>query len=250
MNPASEQHNIEIHENRISWDKKPSLQKAYGHFYSLIAAQVDYQLPGVKLEVGSGMGNIKKFIPDCMTSDLFPNPWLDRVESVYGLSFPDSSVSNLILFDVWHHLEYPANALAEAKRVLVPGGKLILMEPAMSVLGRMVYGRCHHEPVGFEIPLSARIADMTQPDSNRYFAAQSSAHRVFKNQEIPKLLGGWNLQSVKEITSFAYWGTGGFSGPQLYPDQLYPLIHGMDKILRIIPSLFAARLLVVLSKTT
>jgi SAM-dependent methyltransferase len=249
MNLPSEKHNIEIHENRISWDKKPSLQKAYGYFYSLIAAQVDCQLPGVKLEVGSGMGNIKKFIPDCVTSDLFPNPWLDRVESVYGLSFPDSSVSNLILFDVWHHLEHPANALAEARRVLVPGGKLILMEPSMSVLGRMVYGRFHHEPVGFEIPLSVQIADMTQPDSNRYFAAQSSAHRVFKNHELPSLLEGWKMESMQQITSFAYWGSGGFSGPQLYTDQLYPLIHGLDKILGLFPELFAARLLVVLRKT-
>jgi SAM-dependent methyltransferase len=248
MNLPSEQHNIEIHENRISWEKKPSLQKAYGHFYSLIAAQVDYQLPGVKLEVGSGMGNIKKFIPDCVTSDLFPNPWLDRVESVYGLSFPDSSVSNLILFDVWHHLEHPANALAEARRVLVPGGKLILMEPAMSLLGKMVYGRCHHEPVGFDIPLSAEMADMTHPDSNRYFAAQSSAHRIFKNRELPKLLEGWNIESIKQITSFAYWGSGGFSGPQLYPDHLYSVIHTMDKILGLLPSLFAARLLITFKK--
>jgi len=247
--PEAIQHNIEIHENKIAWDKKASLRKAYGHLYSLIAAQVDYQLPGFKLEVGSGMGNIKKLLPDCITSDLFPNPWLDCVESIYNLNFPNSSVSNLILFDVWHHLEHPANALAEARRVLVPGGRIILMEPAMSVVGRMVYGRCHHEPVGFAIPLSAEITDMTQPDANRYFASQSSAHRVFKNRELPKLLEGWNIESIQQITSFAYWGTGGFSGPQLYPDRFYPVIHGMDKILGLFPSLFAARLLVVLRRT-
>lgn len=117
----------------------------------------------------------------------------------------------------------------------------------MSVLGRMVYGRCHHEPVGFDIPLSAEIADMTQLDANRYFAAQSSAHRVFENRELPKLLEGWHIEFIKQITSFAYWGTGGFSGPQLYPDQLYPVIHGLDKILGLFPSLFSARLLITLT---
>lgn len=242
------QHNIEIHLNRLAWEKKPSLQKVYGHLYSDIAAQVDYQLPGVKLEVGSGMGNIKKLIPDCITSDLFPNPWLDRVESIYELSFSNNSVSNLILFDVWHHLEKPANALEEARRVLVPGGKLIIMEPAMSLLGQIVYGKCHHEPLGFDIPLSPQLADMSQPDVNRYFAAQSSAHRVFINREVPELLGGWNIESINQITSFAYWGTGGFSGPQLYPDSFYSLVRGIDKILGYIPSLFAARLLIILKK--
>jgi SAM-dependent methyltransferase len=247
--PDANQHNIEIHKNRVAWEKKPSLQKAYGNFYSLISAQVDYQLPGFKLEVGSGMGNIKRFVPDCITSDLFPNPWLDRVESIYGLNFPDNSVSNLILFDVWHHLEHPSNAMEEARRVLVHGGKLIIMDPAMSLLGRVVYGKCHHEPVGFDIPISAEAADMTLPDANQYFAAQSFAHRIFKNRELPTLLEGWNLEPVKEITSFAYWGTGGFSGPQLYPDLFYPVIHMMDKMLGIFPSLFAARLMITLRKS-
>ena len=86
-----------------------------------------------------------------MITDLFPNPWIDRVESAYNLSFSDNSISHLILFDVWHHLEYPVNALKEAHRVLTSGGTLIIMEPAMSVLGRIVYGKFHHEPLGLSL---------------------------------------------------------------------------------------------------
>jgi hypothetical protein len=46
-------------------------------------------------------------IPECVTTDIFPNPWLDRVENAYALNFADASVGNLILFDVFHHLEFP-----------------------------------------------------------------------------------------------------------------------------------------------
>ena len=66
------------------------------------------------------------------------------------MSFEDGSVANLILFDVWHHLEYPAAALAEFHRVLVPQGRLIIFDPAMGLLGRIVYGLFHHEPLGLK----------------------------------------------------------------------------------------------------
>ena len=35
---------------------------------------------------------------------------------------PTERWSNLILFDVWHHLEYPGSAMAEFARVLAPKG--------------------------------------------------------------------------------------------------------------------------------
>jgi SAM-dependent methyltransferase len=152
------------------------------------------------------------------------------------------------LFDVWHHLEHPANALAEFRRVLVPRGRVILLEPAMSVVGRMVYGSCHHEPLGFNTSLSDQLTDLSGPNSTPYFAAQSSAHRIFVRRELPGLLDGWEIRTIRPIISFAYLGSGGFRGPQLYPQAFYQLVKLADRILGLAPSLFAARLLVCISK--
>ena len=201
-------------------------------------------MPGLKVKLGSGMGNIRDHIPECIITDLFPNPWLDRVENAYNLSFPDASVGHLILFDVWHHLEYPANALAEFRRVLVPRGWVILLEPAMSVAGRLIYGNCHHEPLGFDTPLSGRLTDLDAPERTRYFAAQSSCHRIFLRRELPGLLEGWEVCTIRPITSFAYFGSGGFRGRQLCPGFLYPLVKLANRILGCASWLFAARLLV------
>ncbi len=100
-------------------------------------------MPGLVVELGSGMGHIKEHLPDCITTDLFPNEWLDRVEDAYHLTFDTGAVSHLILFDVWHHLAYPGTALGEFHRVLVDRGKVIIFDPAMGVLGRFVFGNFH-----------------------------------------------------------------------------------------------------------
>ena len=49
--------------------------------------------------------------------------------SVYSIPFPDETFDAVTLLDVIEHLDHPVTALKEIKRVLRPGGKLILMFP-------------------------------------------------------------------------------------------------------------------------
>ena len=193
------------------------------------------------------MGNIKEHLPDCLTTDVFPNPWLDRVENAYDLSFADSAVSHLILFDVWHHLEYPGTALKEFSRVLTPRGRLIIFDPAMGLLGRFVFGRFHHEPLGTHDPIQWDApAGFCRQDPG-YYAAQGNASRVFGSGEFAGRLGSWRITEVAYYSSLAYLGSGGFRGPQLYPTAALPAFNCLDSVLSRIPSL-ASRMLVVLEK--
>ena len=59
---------------------------------------------------------------------------------------------------------------------------------------------------------------------------------------------GWEICAIRPITSFAYFGSGGFQGRQLCPELLYPLVKLADGVLGWAPWLFAARLLVCISK--
>lgn len=104
-------HNKEINENLTYWQNKPILQTIYNDFYALIGAQVDRSQEGLIVELGSGIGNLKQHIPECICTDVFPNPWIDQVENAYRMSFADESVSNLILFDVFHHWNTPRRHL-------------------------------------------------------------------------------------------------------------------------------------------
>ena len=244
----AEQHNIEIYRNREAWARKPLLQAVYRGFYQRIASRLNTEAAGLTVELGSGMGNIKEVVPECITTDIFPNEWLDRQENAYRLSFETGTVANLILFDVWHHLQYPGTALREFERVLSPGGRLILFEPAMGLLGRLVYAAGHHEPVALHQPIEWFAPDGFSADDARYFAAQSHAHRIFVRRETGAELRAWDVIEVCPFSSLAYLLSGGFSKPQLCSVHALPLLNRIDRVLSSLPGLFAVRLLVVLEK--
>ncbi len=242
-----EQHNIEIRENRELWEKKPLLRKVYGQFYREITRRLNPTIPGLIVELGSGMGNIKEHIPGCITTDIFPNPWLDHVENAYHLSFGQGEVSHLILFDVWHHLKYPGAALQEFARVLSPGGRIIVFDPAMGLIGRFVFGHFHHEPLGLEDKIEWNAPDGFTGSEDKYYAAQGNASRVFGSEELKSELRMWHVIEVKHFSGLAYVASGGFRGPQLYPAALWPFFNQMDSVLSRF-SWLASRMLVVLEQ--
>ena len=240
------QHSVEIEQNRKYWRQKPLLQQVYQRFYASIAGRL---VGGSKLELGSGIGQIKEFIPDCITSDLFHNPGVDRLESAYTLSFADVSLNNIILFDVWHHLEYPGSALAEMWRVLAPGGRVVIFDPAMGIIPRMVYGLFHHEPLGFGQPIHWQPPHDLDLNNAPYFAAQARAWRVFYRQEGTAYLADWNILECSTWSDFAYLGSGGFSKPAMYPPACLRWIESIDRCLTWISRpVFAGRMLIVLEK--
>jgi SAM-dependent methyltransferase len=241
-------HDREIHENARLWEKKPLLREIYSGFYAQITRRIDRSIPGEILEIGSGIGNLKMHLADCVTSDLFQNPWLDRIENAYALSCADSSVSHLVLFDVWHHLEFPGTALREFHRVLRRGGRVILFEPAMGLLGRIVFGLFHHEPLGLGRPIEWEAPADFSADKACYFAAQASASRIFVRGEHADKFAAWNVREVGQFPGLAYLGSGGFRGPQLYPRAMLPFLQWLDRLLVKMPRLFAARMLVLLEK--
>lgn len=238
------QHNKEIHENLQRWNSKPLLQKIYFDFYREIRKMLNFNIKGDILEIGSGVGKIKEIIPEAITSDIHANEWLDRQESAYKINFPDRSLSNLILFDVFHHLEYPAAALKEFSRTLKQNGRLIIFEPSMSLIGKIVFGLFHDEPLGIKDKIKVNIPKKIQ--ENSYYAAQSNATRLFVANEHPKLLTGWKIIETKRIAALSYVLSGGFSKPQMYPIAFYKYFKMSERLLDLFPGIFSTRLLIVL----
>ena len=136
-----------LRRHQLVWQKKPILQLLYKEWYQEIA---EWLQPGRTLEVGGGTGNLKEFAPSVVCTDIVKLPWLDAVVDAQQLPFAKSSLANIVLFDALHHLENVRYFFDEALRVLQPGGRVIIMDPYISVSSWPVYHFLHPEPVDFD----------------------------------------------------------------------------------------------------
>jgi SAM-dependent methyltransferase len=244
MTAPRAQHQAEIERNLIAWEAKPLLKEIYAGFYRRILVLIDPAIPGRIVEIGSGIGNLKAHLPDVLATDLFPNPWLDLSCDAYEMPFLPESLSHLVLFDVFHHLRAPNAFLREARRVLVPAGRLILFEPYISWSSYPFYGLLHHEPVGWRVPIS-RAESIARPHD--YYAAQGNATRLFFQKGIPGGPVDWAIFHAERFSCFHYLLSGGFSKPAFYPARWLEALQRCDAKLSCWPRMFGGRCLVGLA---
>src|ERR1700686_3368736 len=141
--------------HRDLWEKKQSLRLLYGDFHRRLLESCP---PGRVLDIGSGTAHIKDFRPDIVSTDILPFPGIDGVADAHRLPFPNKLFSGVVMLDVLHHLERPIEFLKEASRVLKPGGRLAMIEPAMTTVARRFYDRFHEEPVDMRVDPFAPVA--------------------------------------------------------------------------------------------
>lgn len=205
-------------EQRRAWESRPLVRRLYTGWYQLIAARLA-PVPGPTVEVGSGCGTFKEFMPATIATDVFATPWADRIADAERLPFADGELANLVMIDVLHHVQRPAAALAEAERTLAPGGRLIMVEPYCSPLSAFGYRRFHHEPLDLTADPDARAVASSDDPFDANIALPTL---IFWRR--PELLERWApaLRAIerRRLAWLAYPLSGGFTGRRLLPEWL------------------------------
>lgn len=234
------------HDARDAWMRKPSLRAVYTDLYRQLAARC---VPGLTVEVGGGSGNFKDFAPDTVSTDIVSAPWLDAVADASRLPFADGSVSNIVLFDVLHHIEFPVLFLDEATRALRPGGRVIFSEPAITPVSNIFYTYLHPEPVDMNADIFT--SGTPDPDRDPFDANQAIPSLMMRRQRdrFEARFPGLAIAESRLTSLLAYPMTGGFRSWTLIPGALVPPVLGLERILLpLLGPLMAFRILGVIER--
>ncbi len=231
--------------HREVWESKPLLRELYGEWFEMIASHLG---PGSTVEIGSGPSRFAEFQKEVITTDIVSVPWIDLVMDAARIPLKDNSVGNLVMLDVFHHIENPGNFLDEAERVLSPGGRVIMVEPYVSPFSYLVYNFIHEEAVNMkEDPFTpAEPSGQSLPfDGNGALPTLTFWRRADRFKE---RWPGLEI-SRKELFSFILYPlSGGYGFPGLIPRGCVPLVRLIEKSLRPFSRLLSFRTLVVLNK--
>ena len=153
------------------------------------------------------------------------------------------------MVDVLHHVEFPIRFFREAERFLRPGGRIIMVEPAITWGSTLFYRLFHQEPVFMSAdPL---VEGTPNPSRDPYEF----------NQAIPTLIATKHRErffrlfpnfSISRVEWFSFWGyplSGGFKRWSLIPAGFAPRLLGFER--RVEPTFgrwMAFRMLLVIEK--
>lgn len=205
--------------------KKPFLRKIYEQWYS----QIKDSLPlkgGPVLELGTGAGFLKNYIPDLVTSDIMPIKGIDLASNALHLPFAANSLRAIVMINVLHHIHDVDIFFQEGNRCIKNKGVMIMIEPWVSAWSKVVYSNFHHEPFepeaqSWKLPLGGPLS-----------GGNDALPWIIFNRDFKKFKhehSYWIIKSVTPGRPLNYLLSGGVSLRNLVPGWMYTPLACIEK---------------------
>ncbi|MFH2045372.1 MAG: methyltransferase domain-containing protein [Pseudomonadota bacterium] len=226
--------------------EKKFLKKLYNEFYSMILKELpaDYNAP--ILEIGSGGGFLKEYIPGLLTSEILMIKDVDTVLDARNIPFKENSLSGIVMLNVFHHIPSINSFLKQASFCIKQKGLLVMIEPWVSPWSEFVYKHLHHEPFDPE----TKEWSLTKDDSPLSHANSALPWIVFERDKdvFEQKYPNWKIKNLTLHTPFCYILSGGVSMRSFMPGWLFKFFHGLEKSTAFWNKYLAMFALIVLEK--
>jgi hypothetical protein len=206
---------------------KPFLRQIYNQWYLSISNALPTNITGPVLELGSGGGFLKKYIPNLITSEILQTPGVDVVLDGQRLPFQNQSLRGIVMLDVLHHLPDSKQFFKDASLCVQTGGAIVMIEPWVTPWSKFVYNNLHHEPFDADVEewKFPRGGPLSQANSALPWIIFFRDRSIFENKH-PE----WKIQDVSLHTPFAYLLSGGVSMRSLMPGFFYNIFRLLAEI--------------------
>jgi|YelNatPaOPRAMG01_1025707.scaffolds.fasta_scaffold10824_6 SAM-dependent methyltransferase len=208
--------------------EKSFLRHIYIEWYKSIVSDLPKK-DGPILELGSGAGFLRDFIPQLITSDILQCPEVDIILDGCELPFADNSLLAIVMTNVFHHLPYPRKFLKEAARCVKIGGVIIMIEPWVTAWSRLIYRKLHHEP------FTPESKTWEFPDTGPLSGANGALpwiifqrDREIFHREFPQ----WQIRKINLDMPFCYIISGGISLRSFIPGWSFGIFRRLEKLLK------------------
>lgn len=210
----------------------------------------------VGADIGCGAGLSRLFIRSktLHLTDYAEHDFLDfKNVDALNLPFEDEALDFLIATNVVHHLPHPTKFFAEARRVLRPGGHLLLFEVHASLLLRAVLRLMRHEGYSFDSDVFDPQLICTDP-SDPWSGNNAIPRLLFDSHErFLSQVQGWQFLLDQPCECLMFLNSGGVTAKTIYfplPPTLLSLVASADTLLSdIAPDLFSLGRKIALQKS-
>lgn len=223
-----------LHVHRQILERKPMLRDVFSEFHREVMS-LDRQFfddtEGLQIELGAGSCPIRDTFADVLPTDFVPAPHLDRVLDAQAMDLADASVRALYCQNCFHHFPDPDLFFREVRRVVAPGGGIILIEPYYGLFASFLYRRLF-----ISERFDKKATDWTTPMAGPMSGANQALSYIILSRDRARfetLFPEIEIVYSRPLSNYVrYLLSGGLNFRQLVPDFVSGALRLMELSLR------------------